>query len=177
MVSSPYLVATPDSSTNTVARSYQTIKPRVGDVIHDGSFGEPWTGGSNLNPPPNPTYLTQHRPYKFAASQSLLTKVEAGIPEKLGTTGEDGTCSFEHWMRLQYHVHQKFGMDTPFYMPNPSWTSETNLFQCYNKTWPDVKPWIDSLRTGINHPDEGPIDACSFDIQNLEYSALFIKAS
>jgi len=102
--STPSTLGSLGSGSNAVAplSTYQTIKPRIGDVIPDGSFGEPWTGGSNLVTAPNPTYLTQCRPYKFSASQSLLSKVEAGIPEKLGTTGEEGTCSFEHWMRLQY---------------------------------------------------------------------------
>ena len=97
---------------------HQTVKPRVGDIIPDGSFGEPWKEGSNIHPSPTPTYLTQRRPYKYSAFQALLDKIEAGIDEKLGSADESATVSFEHWMRLQSHNHIRFGMDTVFRIPN-----------------------------------------------------------
>jgi len=106
-----------------------------------------------------------------------LNKIEAGLPDKLGSTGEDSTCTFEHWMRLQSSAHVKFGLDTVFKVPNTDWTAETNLFQCYSKTWKDVKPWVDSLSNGINHPVQGQLPPCQYDIQNLDYSSIFIKAS
>ena len=78
----------------------------------------------------------------FAVSSS---KIEAGTTEKLGANDEAATCSFEHWMRLQAHHHIKMGMDTPFLMPNDTWTSEINLFECFNKILNDVKPWSKQL--------------------------------
>ena len=168
---------TPATLTSTAVQS-QTLPPRVGGVIPDGGQGEPWTGGSNLVAKLAPTYLTQRRPYKYAASQSLLTKIEAGTTEKLGASDETATCSFEHWMRLQAHHHIKMGMDTPFLMPNEDWTEEVNLFECFNKNLSDVKPWIDQLkRDGITKPDGTTIQVCPYDVQNLEYSALFILGS
>ena len=156
----------------------QTTAPRVGGVIPDGAQGEPWTGGSNLVTKPSPTHLTQRRPYKYASSQSLLSKIEAGTTEKLGANDEPATCSFEHWMRLQAHHHIKMGMDTPFLMPNDTWTLETNLFECFNKTLADVKPWIKQLKEiGVKDAHGTVHPVCPYDVQNLEYSALFILGS
>ena len=153
------------------------IKPRVGGVLPDEGFGEPWTGGSNINPPVRAMHLTQRRPVKYSSSQSFLDRIEKGVSPKLGTTGEDSVCTFEHWMRLQSHAHIKFGLDTPFMVPNEDWTTETNLFQNYGLQWPAVRPWIQQLRTGIIHPRLGRLPVCDFDIHNLDYSATFIKAS
>ena len=74
----------------------QTTAPHVGSVIPDGGQGEPWTGGSNLAPKSVPTHLTQCRPYKYTASQLLLTKIEAGTTKKLGVSDGSTTCSFKH---------------------------------------------------------------------------------
>ncbi len=154
-----------------------SVASRIGGVLSDGDMGEPWTGGSNLAVMPAPTYLTQRRPYKYTASQTLLNKIESGITEKLGTSGEESTCTFEHWMRLQSNGHIKHGLDTVFRIPNESWTDETYLFDCYNKSWASVKPWVQQLQTGIKHPLKGVRKVCSYDRQNLEYSATFLKAS
>ena len=81
-------------------------------------------------------------------------------------------------MSLQHHHHVCFGMDTPFLMPNSTWTSEINLFKSYNTPWSTVKPWIDQLSsTGVLHPVDGLLPVCSYDKQNLEYSGLFILGS
>ena len=80
-------------------------------------------------------------------------------------------------MRLQSSAHVKFGMDTVFRMPNSTWTEEVFLFQSYSKTWKDIKPWVDSLQSGITHPVDGALSVCPCDIQNLECSATFLKAS
>ena len=144
----------------TPASTYVTAKPRAGGIIPDGSFGEPWTGGSNLASHPVPTHLTQRRPYKYSASQALLTKIEAGIPEKLGLTTKDCSCSFEHWMLLQSSAHVCFGLDTLFLMPNDDWSSETNLFECYSKSWSDISPWVEQLSTGVRHPSHGVLPPC-----------------
>ena len=157
--------------------SFSTTPPRIGGVCPDDSFGEPWTGGSNLAVKAIPTYLTQRRPYKYSSSQALLSKIEAGIPEKLGLTDKDCSCSFEHWMLLQSNAHVRFGLDTVFMMPDATWTTETNLFQCYSKSWSEIAPWIDQLQTGVSKPGQAPLPACTYDIQNLDYSAIFIKAS
>ena len=155
-VSTPSTTNSASLSPAAAARPYTTVAPRVGGVIPDEGFGEPWTGGSNLHALPVPSYLTQRRPYKYSASQALLTKIEAGIPEKLGLSNKDCTCSFEHWMLLQSSAHVRFGLNTPFLMPNNTWTSETDLFACYSKSWSEVAPWIEQLKTGINHPLRGP---------------------
>ena len=176
----PAIPALPDSPNNSMVSSSapSNISPHVGGIIPDGSIGEPWTGGSNITPPAIPTHLTQHHPYKYQSSQALLTKIEAGIASKLGTTGEQSNVSFEHWMRLQYHHHVRFGMDTPFLMPNSSWSTETNLFSSYNTTWAEAKPWIRQLTiTGVQHPTQGTLPVCIYDKQNLEYSCLFILGS
>jgi hypothetical protein len=120
------------------APAFTVNKPRAGGILPDGDHGEAWTGGSNLVTTSQPTYLTQRRPYKYSASQSLLNKIEAGIDDKLGSPGEQSTCTFEHWMRLQSNAHVKFGMDTVFKVPNATWSEETNLFQCYNKAWTEI---------------------------------------
>mgnify|MGYP003429931193 CR=1 FL=1 len=136
--------------------SFSTTPPRIGGVCPDDRFGEPWTGGSNLAVKAIPTYLTQRRPYKYSSSQALLSKIEAGIPEKLGLTDKDCSCSFEHWMLLQSNAHVHFGLDTVFFMPGATWTTETNLFQCYSKSWPKITPWIDQLQTGVSKPGQPP---------------------
>ena len=130
----------------------RTKAPQVGGVLPDDSFGEPWTGGSNIAPPERPMNLTQRRPTKYSASKSFLDSLEKGVSPRLGTTGEDSACSFEHWMCLQSHAHVRFGLDMPFLIPNKDWTSETNLFQNYGMQWPQVRHWVQQLTTGINHP-------------------------
>ncbi len=167
----------PAPATTPSSLIYRTYPPRVGGVLPDGDVGEAWTGGSNITVSTSPTHLTQRRPYKYSASQSLLNKIEAGLSEKLGSSGEDSSCTFEHWMRLQSNAHVKFGLDTVFRIPNSDWTTETFLFNCYHKRWSEVKPWVDSLQSGIIHPQKGHLPPCTYDRQNLEYSATFLKAS
>ena len=123
----------------------QLPNPRIGGILPDGDIGEPWTGGSNLTRGFAPTYLTQRRPYKYTASQTLLNKIEAGTTEKLGSSGESSTCTFEHWMHLQSNAHVKFGLDTVHRIPNHDWSAETFLFKCYSKTWAEVKPCVCNL--------------------------------
>ena len=66
-----------------------TPKLRTEGILPDCELGEAWTGGSNIAPDTMVTYLTQRHPTKYSASQALLNKIEAGLPEKLGSTGED----------------------------------------------------------------------------------------
>jgi hypothetical protein len=108
-------------------------------------------GGPNINPPVTANYVTQHCPYQYSASQTLLTEIEVGLPDKLGTTGESVTCSFELWMHQQTHQHVKFGLDTPYLIPNDTWTLGINLFQCFNKTYAVVAPWIHQLTETAAH--------------------------
>jgi hypothetical protein len=69
-------------------------------------------------------------------------------------------------------------MDTPFLMPNDTWTLETNLFECFNKTLADIKPWLKQLKEiGVKDAHGTVQPVCHYDVQNLEYSALFILGS
>ena len=142
---------------------FKTTEPRIGGILPDGAYGEPWTGGSNINPPTMPTHVTQRRPYKYNSSAGLLKSFEKGIPEKLGTEGEKTTCTFEHWMRLQSNAHERYGLDTVFKVPNATWTSELNLFECNSIQWKKLEPWVNQLLNGIDHPINGKLPPCQYN--------------
>ncbi len=63
-------------------------------------------------------------------------------------------------------------------MPDHNWTLEINLFECFNKTLADVKPWLKQLKEDGVEDGHGRVHpVCPYDVQNLEYSALFILGS
>jgi hypothetical protein len=128
------------------------LAPCVGGVIPDGSVGKPWTGGSNINPLLLPIHLGQRHPLKYGSSKALLDDLAKGFIDKLGTNNEKSDCAFQLWMKQQSQAHVKFGMDTPFLIPNPTWTSETNIFNNHTVTWDKVKCWVDQLLTGVRQP-------------------------
>ena len=127
-----------------------TAHPHVGGILPDGGPGEPWTGGSNINPLPLPSYLMQHHPWKYASLKAFLGELEKGSTDKLGLNNEKSDCSFQLWLKQQHQAHIEFGLDTVFKMPNPLWTSETDLFKDFTITLEKVCPWINQLLNGVS---------------------------
>ena len=65
-------------------------------------------------------------------------------------------------------------------MPNPQWTSETDLFKDFTITLEKVFPWINQLLNGVNQQTPNGIlclGTYPYNLQNLMFSATYLKAS
>jgi hypothetical protein len=69
--------------------------PRIGGLLPNCSMGEPWTGGSNIQPPMMPNYLLQCHPQKYGSFQALLDEIGKGSKDKLGLNEEKSDCTFQ----------------------------------------------------------------------------------
>ena len=163
-----------------------SLKPRIGGVTPDGGPGEPWTGGSNINPLPISLHIHQRCPYKYSPSAALLAKIEEGAKDKLGTNDQKSAVSFQMWLRAQAKAHQQLGLDTIFKIPNADWSSEKDLFQNYTLPRYEINQWIGQLKNGCLFYDRAEADVgnrlktlhtCPYDQKNLQYSATYILAS
>ena len=103
-----------------------------------------------------------------------------GLKEKLGLNNENSECSFEMWLKQVHQAHVDYGMDTIYLMPNEDWSEETNIFFDHSMTIEKVRPWLNQLLKGVvDKSTDPPVTkpVCSYDIQNLRFSAKFLLAS
>jgi hypothetical protein len=150
--------------------------PRIGGGEDPETW---WTGGSNINIRTRPHTYHARRPTDFKSAAKVQELCCAGLPETrhLGTEDDKGnTISLTAWMNeIRAHLEQK-GMDTVFRVV--SGKEETYLLTDWGDlTNEKVANWINDLKTGVPKATgiRGPV--CTFDLDNLMWSATMLKNS
>jgi hypothetical protein len=159
-------------------------EPRVGGILGAGTRAVAWTGGSNIQDPTRPRSIDAYRPVELKDARSIYEACTRGLQEKvhLGKASDvadktKNTVGLTTWLKLVAEHMERCGMDTVFRISNG--TRERNLLKEWGGVTTEVvDEWIEDLmETGALQEDGTRSAVCPYDIENLEWSAVFIKAS
>ena len=156
--------------------------PRIGGGTGSDSW---WTGGSNM-PAKRRTRaktILARRPTDFRGAEKIESACRKRLPEerRLGLSEETTyTISLSSWIREIKKELEDCGLDTVFYIYNPtSPVQEVSMFDMFGTvTDLQLDHWISHLRVdGVLKANNTNEDVCYFDIDNLDWSGDMMKNS
>ena len=153
------------------------IPPRVGGGKDEDSA---WVGGSVVNPIKRPKSTTARRPTEFKSIRAVEKECCEGLDseKRLGLEDEkDYRITFTSWIDAIRAKMEHCGMDGIFRILSKDHSEETYILKDWGQYEPSViKTWVKDLRKGLPK-DDTSIDACPYDIDNLEWSGKAIANS
>ncbi len=108
--------------------------------------------------------------------KSFEGKLEKGMSQKLGSLhSHNSPITLVNWFTNLADSVQKLGLDTIFRVPSSK--GEIYVLQDWGElTSEGLLNWSDNLVEGFPFGD-GTIVACPYDVQNLQYSGIFLLSS
>ena len=168
------LMGDPEPTTVTMTN---TKNPRIGGGTDSDTW---WTGGPNLAKLTRPKSSNARRPSDLKSLSKVQDACEEGLSEgrQLGTVDDkDNNITVTSWVNEVRGIIEKRGMDTVFHIILGK--SETNmLVEWGDISMSQVQEWVAQLKTtGVRQPDGTVAAVCTFDCDNLDWSATMLKNS